>query len=88
MAKRSQQLSDKESAFQDLEARLLTTEASESACKRELDAVQVKLSREHESHDQAVKDLHSKLDRLRKETAEVKVWANPHVLCRYLLVHV
>lgn len=73
MNKCKQIIADHESTIQELEARLLTTDASESACRRELDALQVKLNKDVESHDKATTDLKDKVDKLKREISEIKV---------------
>ena len=59
-----------------MEACLLRTEASELAYKRELESIQVKLSREQESHEQTVKELLSKLEKLHKKLSETTARAD------------
>lgn len=59
--------------MQDLETKLLTTEASESACRRELDTLHSQLNRQQEAHEKVAKDLLNKVDKLKREVSEVKV---------------
>ena len=75
LTKKNQLVKDKDSDLQDVETKLLTTEASESACKRELETVHSQLNRQQELHESTAKELVNKVDKLKKELSEVKVRA-------------
>ncbi|KAF6040078.1 CEP128 [Bugula neritina] len=70
--KKSQALEERDAAVQDLEVKLLTTEASESALKRELESVTSQLSKQQQTYEKSNTDQLSKIERYRKELSEAK----------------
>jgi len=57
--------------------KLLTTEASESALKRELESVTSQLSKQQQTYEKSNTDQLSKIERYRKELSEAKVGTIP-----------
>ncbi|XP_067941862.1 centrosomal protein of 128 kDa-like isoform X2 [Watersipora subatra] len=72
LAKKMQLLESSEAEAQDLQTKLMATEASESTCKRECETLLDQLNRQQFGHERTSKDLLNKLDKLKKELSEVK----------------